>query len=51
MVVHAYTFRDEAKWLLKDYNGDPLQEYSRFYDLGIDGVFTDFTATAVAAMR
>lgn len=49
LVVHAYTFRDEARRLLNDYKGDPKAEYKNFYDLGIDGVFTDFPATAVSA--
>jgi len=47
--VHPYTFRDEPKRLLKDYENDPLVEYKRFFDLGIDGVFTDFTPTAYMA--
>lgn len=49
LVVHAYTFRDEAKRLLNDYKNDPKAEYKHFYDLGIDGVFSDFPATAVSA--
>jgi glycerophosphoryl diester phosphodiesterase len=49
LVVHAYTFRDESRRLLKDYNGDPKAEYKDVYNLGIDGVFSDFPATAVAA--
>jgi glycerophosphoryl diester phosphodiesterase len=51
LVVHAYTFRNEPRRLLKDYNNDPAAEYKIFYDLGIDGVFTDFPATAVAARK
>lgn len=49
LVVHAYTFRDESKRLLKDYNGDPKTEYKDVYNLGIDGVFSDFPVTAVSA--
>ncbi len=49
LVVHAYTFRDESRRLLKDYNGDPKAEYKEYYNLGIDGVFSDFTTTAVSA--
>jgi glycerophosphoryl diester phosphodiesterase len=49
LLVHAYTFRNESRRLLKDYNNDPLAEYRNFYELGVDGVFTDFPATAVAA--
>lgn len=46
--IHTWTFRDERKRLLSDYN-NPLEEYLQFYELGIDGVFSDFTGTAVAA--
>ncbi len=49
LVVHPYTFRNEAKRLAFDYKGDPKAEYLQFYRLGVDGVFTDFTDTAVAA--
>lgn len=49
LMVHAYTFRDESKYLLEDYNNDPKAEYKTFYDLGIDGVFSDYTKTAVSA--
>lgn len=51
LVVHAYTFRNESRRLLKDYNNDPTAEYRNFYDLGLDGVFTDFPVTAVAARK
>jgi glycerophosphoryl diester phosphodiesterase len=47
--VHTWTFRDEKRRLLSDYRDNPLQEYLQFYGLGIDGVFSDFTGTAVAA--
>jgi len=49
LVVHPYTFRDEEKYLTVDYNGDPIAEYKQFYNLGVDGVFSDFPDTAVAA--
>jgi len=49
LVVHAYTFRNEGKRLAFDYKGDPRNEYLQFYRLGVDGLFTDFTDTAVAA--
>ncbi|HEX9179062.1 MAG TPA: glycerophosphodiester phosphodiesterase [Burkholderiales bacterium] len=47
--VHAWTFRDERRWLAPAYGGDPNKEYLQFYLLGVDGVFTDFPASAVAA--
>jgi len=47
--VHAYTFRNEQRRLPSDYAGNPINEYLQFYQLGIDGVFSDFTDTAVVA--
>ncbi|WP_202624507.1 glycerophosphodiester phosphodiesterase [Steroidobacter agaridevorans] len=47
--VHTYTFRNEPATLAPEYNNDPLQEYRRFYELGIDGVFSDFSDTALKA--
>lgn len=49
LFVHAYTFRNEGRRLAASYNGDPKQEYLQFYALGLDGLFTDFTDTALAA--
>jgi glycerophosphoryl diester phosphodiesterase len=49
LVIHTWTFRDERHRLLSDYADNPLSEYLQFYELGIDGVFSDFTGTAVAA--
>jgi len=47
--VHVYTFRDEDRYLSKDDQGNPKREYIRFTALGVDGLFTDFPDTAVAA--
>ena len=47
--VHPYTFRNEEKRLASDYAGDPAAEYELFFALGVDGVFSDFPDTAVAA--
>jgi glycerophosphoryl diester phosphodiesterase len=49
LFVHAYTFRNEQPLLLSDYKGDPKAEYKRFYALGVDGLFSDFADTAIAA--
>ena len=49
LFVHPYTFRSEAPGLLSDYKGDPKAEYQRFFALGVDGLFSDFPDTAVAA--
>jgi glycerophosphoryl diester phosphodiesterase len=46
--VHAYTFRNEPATLAPQYQNDPQREYQQFFELGIDGVFTDFPDTALA---
>jgi glycerophosphoryl diester phosphodiesterase len=51
LVVHTWTFRNEDRFLASDYRGSPLKEYLQFFRLGIDGVFSDFTDTAVFARR
>ena len=49
LVVHSFTFRSEASRLAGIFKGDPAQEFLAYYRLGIDGVFTDFTADGVKA--
>jgi len=57
LVVHAFTFRDENQFLPADYRigtdpnakGDAFSEYARFFDIGVDGVFADYTDTAIEA--
>lgn len=49
LLVHAYTFRNEKRRLAADYLGEPKNEYKQFYALGIDGLFSDFADTALAA--
>jgi glycerophosphoryl diester phosphodiesterase len=49
LLVHPYTFRNEQRRLASDYKGNPINEYLAFYEAGVDGLFTDFTDTAVAA--
>ncbi|MBD2294688.1 glycerophosphodiester phosphodiesterase [Anabaena sphaerica FACHB-251] len=46
--VHAWTFRNENYFLPLDFQDNPQEEYKLFFKLGIDGVFSDFTDTAVA---
>jgi len=46
--VHAYTFRNEGTALAAQYEKDPAREYRQFFEIGIDGVFTDFPDTALA---
>lgn len=57
--VHIWTMRDENAFLppnlrigteRSDY-GDTLPEYLAFLDAGIDGMFSDFTQTAVRARQ
>jgi glycerophosphoryl diester phosphodiesterase len=49
LFVHTWTFRNEQQRLVSDYAVNPVDEYLQFYKLGIDGVFSDFADTAVAA--
>ena len=49
LFVHAFTFRNEKELLVSDYKGDPKVEYAVFYELGVDGLFSDFPDTALAA--
>lgn len=49
LVVHPYTFRNEPRFLAADYQGDPQAEYLQFFKLGVDGLFSDFSDTAVKA--
>ena len=49
LVVHPYTFRSERRRLAFDYGDNPVEEYLRFYELGVDGVFSDFADDAFAA--
>jgi len=46
--VHVYTFRDEPPFVARWAQGDPARELTRFYDLGVDGVFADRADTALA---
>lgn len=49
--VHTWTFRNEPNTLARNYQNNPTREYHEFFALGIDGVFSDFTDTAVEARR
>jgi glycerophosphoryl diester phosphodiesterase len=62
LLVHPYTFRNENTFLPTDFQaGDPASEafpaatgdapaeYRRYFDLGVDGLFSDYPDTAVAA--
>jgi len=49
LFVHLFTFRNESRYLANDYDGNPIAEYLKFFRLGVDGVFTDFSSTGVTA--
>jgi glycerophosphoryl diester phosphodiesterase len=59
LLVHPYTFRNENMFLPlelrsgpnpADY-GDAIAEYEQFYELGVDGLFSDNPDTAVEGRR
>jgi len=49
LFVHVFTFRNEQRGLASSYKGDPQAEYLQFFQLGVDGVFSEFPDTAVTA--
>ncbi len=57
LLVHIWTMRNENAFLptdmrqgtAKSQTGDALAEYQRYFDAGVDGVFSDNTDTAVSA--
>ncbi|MFN4276903.1 MAG: glycerophosphodiester phosphodiesterase [Ferrovibrio sp.] len=49
LFVHTWTFRSEPRRLASDFKGDPLKEYQAYFDLGVDGLFSDFPDMAVRA--
>jgi glycerophosphoryl diester phosphodiesterase len=51
LFVYSYTFRDETRYLPGIYRGDPKAELIQFFEAGLDGAFTDFGNTAVAARK
>ncbi|TNE43280.1 MAG: glycerophosphodiester phosphodiesterase [Deltaproteobacteria bacterium] len=50
LLVHAYTFRDEALFLSPLFKKNPTAEYHFFMSLGLDGMFSDFPGTARKAV-
>ncbi|HUP99535.1 MAG TPA: glycerophosphodiester phosphodiesterase family protein [Aeromicrobium sp.] len=47
--VHIWTMRDEPSFLPAECS--PLQEYVAYFEAGVDGLFSDWTTTAVQARR
>jgi glycerophosphoryl diester phosphodiesterase len=58
LLVHVWTMRDENTFLPRNLRrgddpaapGDAKAEYRLFFAAGVDGVFSDYTSTAVAAL-
>jgi glycerophosphoryl diester phosphodiesterase len=59
LAVHAWTFRNENAFLPPELRrgtdpaayGNAFAEYERFFELGVDGVFSDNSDTAVEALN
>jgi glycerophosphoryl diester phosphodiesterase len=59
LLVHPYTFRNENAFLPLELRssadpaayGNAIAEYEQFFDLGVDGLFSDNADTAVEARR
>ena len=51
MELTLYTFRNEFDFLYFDYGQDPYEEYQFFFDLGIDGFFTEFPSSLNRFLR
>lgn len=49
LFVHPYTFRSDEQMLPKAYDGDHQKEYFKFFDLGVEGIFSDFPEDAAKA--
>ena len=49
--VHIWTLRSDPPFLPASYAGDPLAEWRRFAELGVDAMFGDFPADGVLALR
>jgi glycerophosphoryl diester phosphodiesterase len=49
LLVHPFTQRNEQRRLASDYKGNPVNEFLAFYELGVDGLFSDFPDTARTA--
>jgi glycerophosphoryl diester phosphodiesterase len=52
LMVHTWTFRNDASgygFFAKDPAKQPLEEMAYYFRLGVDGLFTDFADTGVAA--
>ncbi|MFQ4146121.1 glycerophosphodiester phosphodiesterase [Chlorogloeopsis sp. ULAP02] len=48
LLIHAWTFRNENLFLPQELQENPQGEYELFFNLGIDGVFSDYPDTAIS---
>jgi glycerophosphoryl diester phosphodiesterase len=51
LLIHAWTFRNEDVFLPLNLKGNPQEEYKIFFQLGIDGVFSDFPDLALTVLK
>jgi len=51
LLIHIWTFRNEDAFLPLDFQGNPQAEYKLFFDLGIDGLFSDNPDLAVKVLQ
>ena len=51
LAVHPWTFRSDPQFLAPEYDGWPEREIEQFYELGVDGVFSDFPDIAARMKR
>jgi glycerophosphoryl diester phosphodiesterase len=51
LLVHVWTLRSEPVFLSPSYHGDPGAEVRQFRDIGVDGIFTDFSDVAARVLR
>jgi glycerophosphoryl diester phosphodiesterase len=51
LLVHVWTFRSEDDFLPLDFQRNPQGEYQLFFDLDIDGVFSDHPDLAVQVLQ
>jgi glycerophosphoryl diester phosphodiesterase len=49
LLIHVWTLRDEPVFVLPGFSGKASEEARKLFELGVDGVFADFPATAVSA--
>jgi glycerophosphoryl diester phosphodiesterase len=49
LLVRPFTFRNEPSRVGPAFTPSPVKEYLRYYELGVDGLFSDYADTAFAA--